>query len=104
MARERSGGPSPPEEGAATPIPSEGLTTYRLAGVAATDPWGFKSHPLRHEPVASLRFMASHIPLAEFTLNPSAASGSGLGYTAPPPPRCGSHVATGGDSERSYSL
>src|SRR2546425_12582041 len=33
-----------------------------------------------HEPVDSLRFMASHIPLAEFTLNPSAASGSGLGY------------------------
>src|SRR5438552_8713733 len=45
MARERSGGPSPPEEGAATPIP---LGLYRPAGVAATDPWGFESHPLRH--------------------------------------------------------
>src|SRR5438132_7901416 len=45
MARERSGGPSPPEEGAATPIP---LGLYRPAGVAATDPCGFESHPLRH--------------------------------------------------------
>src|SRR5437762_14109125 len=45
MARERSGGPSPPEEGPATPIP---LGLYRPAGVAATDPWGFESHPLRH--------------------------------------------------------
>src|SRR5439155_7955795 len=28
-----------------TPIP---LGLYRPAGVAATDPWGFESHPLRH--------------------------------------------------------
>jgi len=67
------GAKPPEEERAATLATAEGPTSYRLVGVAASEPVvGFKS------------LLPHHAPRAEFTLNPSAASGSGLGRTAEP--------------------